>query len=108
MITRTLPANRGQDNGGVLLDRRLRGAGPLTWASQCNSERPDRVLSRLTLQIRRSETPSGTKPPGVFAFLIRRSCGPVGEGQARPEERATNLRSKQQEFFAFHVDVIIV
>ena len=45
----------------VLRGRRLRGAGVLTWASQCSSGRQARVLSRLNLRIRRSVV--GRKDP---------------------------------------------
>jgi hypothetical protein len=49
----------------VLSDRRLRGAGPVTSASQCNSGRPYRMLSRHRLRIRRSAGtgPTGRSPP---------------------------------------------
>jgi hypothetical protein len=52
----------------VLSDRRLRGAGPLTWASQCSSRWPDTVLSRLTLRIGRS---AGTILAGSWLSAVR-------------------------------------
>jgi hypothetical protein len=49
----------------VVSDRRLRGVRPLRWASPCSSGRPDRVLSRRNLRIRRSAVARTTRSPPI-------------------------------------------
>ena len=75
---------QGQANR-VLASRRLRGAGALSWASQCSSGRPDRKLSRLNLRIRRwradrrARSPLAPEPSRVLLerwLALRSRSGP--------------------------------
>jgi hypothetical protein len=59
----TMRYDRARQNLDVLSSRRLQGAGLLKWASHCSSGRPDRVLSRLTLRIRRPAAGRESRKP---------------------------------------------